>query len=130
MSDAPAVVCGDKCGGCSVECAACSAQLCTDCGGCNHAREAALRGRAAAAELTLLQAGACAVDPGEFAMPEDLAEYWLYGEGALEIGWCTDGSFERARNALRDKIPAAQLDGAIANLYRRACGKHPGPHND
>lgn len=69
-------------------------------------------------------------DPATFAMPADLAEYWLHGEGAAKIRWCTDGSFERAQRALRGKIPAAQLDGAIANLYRRACGKHPGPHND
>lgn len=69
-------------------------------------------------------------DPATFAMPADLADYWLHGEGAAEIRWCTDGSFRRAQRALRGKIPAAQLDGAIANLYRRACGKHPGPHND
>lgn len=69
-------------------------------------------------------------DPALFRMPEDLADYWLHGEGAAKIRWCTDGSFERAQRALRGKIPAAQLDGAIANLYRRACGKHPGPHND
>ena len=69
-------------------------------------------------------------DPAVFAMPADLADYWLHGEGAAKIRWCTDGSFRRAQRALRGKIPAAQLDGAIANLYRRACGKHPGPHND
>jgi len=88
----------------------------------------ALATRAWWAQLTLdtLAGG----DPDVFAMPDDLADYWLHGEGAAEIRWCTDGSFERAQRALRGKIPAAQLDGAIANLYRRACGKHPGPHND
>lgn len=69
-------------------------------------------------------------DPDTFAMPGDLADYWLHGEGAAKIRWCTEGSFRRAQRALRGKIPPEQLDGAVANLYRRACGKHPGPHND
>lgn len=79
---------------------------------------------------TLSLDAAAGGNPDTFAMPGDLADYWLHGEGAAKIRWCTDGSFERAQRALRGKIPAAQLDGAIANLYRRACGKHPGPHND
>lgn len=85
-----------------------------------------LRAWCAALSLHELAGG----DPATFAMPPDLAEYWLHGEGAAKIRWCTDGSFRRAQRALRGKIPAAQLDGAVANLYRRACGKHPGPHND
>lgn len=88
----------------------------------------ALATRVWVAELALFTAGGG--DPAEFKMPEDLAEYWLYGEGSAEIIWCTKGSFRRAQKALRGKIPAHQLDGAIVNLYRRACGKHPGPHND
>lgn len=80
------------------------------------------------AATTLL---AAATDPSTvFRMPDDLADYWLHGEGAAKIRWCTDGSFERARRALREYVSPGALDGTVANLYRRACGKHPGPHND
>lgn len=69
-------------------------------------------------------------DGDTFAMDPELAEYWIHGEGAAKIRWCTKGSFRRAQNALREHIPPEQLDGAVANLFRRACGKNPGPHND
>lgn len=65
-----------------------------------------------------------------FAMPDDLADYWIHGEGAAKIRWCTKGAFERARRALREHIPAPMLDGTVANLYKRACGKWPGQDRD
>lgn len=51
MSDAPAMVCGEMCAGCTAECAACSAEMCADCGGCDHGRKMAQRGNAALALL-------------------------------------------------------------------------------
>lgn len=63
-------------------------------------------------------------------MPPHLVKYWL-GEGAVThgIGWCTRGSFRRARKALlKEGVPRRMVDGATANLYRMACGKSPGRH--
>lgn len=84
--------------------------------------------RAWVAALTL----ALETDPAAvFRMPADLADYWLHGEGAAKVRWCTDGSFDRARRALlAEGVPVHMVDGAVANLYKRACGKSPGPHND
>lgn len=65
-----------------------------------------------------------------FAMPDDLADYWIHGEGAAKVRWCTEGSFDRARRALREHVPAPMLDGTVANLYKRACGKWPGQDHD
>lgn len=64
-------------------------------------------------------------------MPPHLIEYWVHGEGAAKIRWCTDGSFDRARKALlKEGVPARMINGTVANLYELACGKHPGPHRD
>ncbi len=71
-----------------------------------------------------------AADADVFAMPDDLADYWIRGEGAAKIRWCTEGSFERARRALREHVPAPMLDGTVANLFHRACGKWPGQDHD
>jgi hypothetical protein len=65
-----------------------------------------------------------------FRMPGDLADYWIRGEGAAKIRWCTEGAFERARRALREHVPEHMLDGTVANLYKRACGKWPGQGHD
>ena len=65
----------------------------------------------------------------EFAMPEQLAEYWVHGEGAARVRWFVRGAFRRARRLLRQEgVPEHMLDGAVANLYRRATGKNPGAH--
>jgi hypothetical protein len=69
-------------------------------------------------------------DADVFAMPDDLADYWIHGEGAAKVRWCTEGAFERARRALREHVPAPMLDGTVANLYKRACGKWPGQDRD
>ena len=62
----------------------------------------------------------------ELAIPAQLADYWLHGKGAAKVRWCTRGAFRRARRLLRKYIPPGQLDGAVANLYHRACGRWPG----
>jgi hypothetical protein len=68
-------------------------------------------------------------EQAEFAMPEQLAEYWVHGEGAARVRWFVRGAFRRARRLLRQEgVPEHMLDGAVANLYRRATGKHPGKH--
>lgn len=70
-----------------------------------------------------------AYEAAEFAMPEQLAEYWVHGEGAARVRWFVRGAFRRARRLLRQEgVPEHMLDGAVANLYRRATGKHPGAH--
>lgn len=67
-----------------------------------------------------------AVDYTEFAIPEQLADYWLRGEGAAKVRWCTRGSWRRARRLLRKYVKnPAQLDGLVTNLYVRACGHGP-----
>jgi hypothetical protein len=65
---------------------------------------------------------------GEFQgdIPDQLADYWLRGKGAARVRWCTRGAFRRARRLLRGKVPAEMLDGTVANLYHRACGRWPG----
>lgn len=62
-------------------------------------------------------------------MPERLQRYWTEGEGALKVRWGTRGSFRRCRRALvKEGVPLRMVNGACANLYKRATGKHPGPH--
>lgn len=62
-------------------------------------------------------------------MPAQLQAYWLTGEGAAKVRWCTPGSFRRARRLLlKEGVPAHMVDGTVANLYRKACGKNPGRH--
>jgi len=67
-----------------------------------------------------------AVDTFQGDIPDQLADYWLRGKGAARVRWCTRGSFRRARRLLRGKVPAHMLDGTVANLYHRACGRWPG----
>lgn len=78
------------------------------------------------------------VDPDEFPEADDetltalsrvppaLRRYWLYEEGAGEIGWGTEGSFRRCQSQLREHVSPAQLDGLCANLYHMATGRWPG----
>lgn len=62
-------------------------------------------------------------------MPERLQEYWTEGEGAAKVRWGTRGAFRRCRRALvKEGVPLRMVNGACANLYKRATGKHPGPH--
>lgn len=61
----------------------------------------------------------------EFAIPDQLADYWLHGKGAAKVRWCTRGSWRRARRLLRKYVNPAQLDGLVTNLYVRACGHGP-----
>jgi hypothetical protein len=70
---------------------------------------------------------------GEFIsrLPEQLQEYWTSGEGGAKIRWCTPGAFERGRRALRKYVTNPDmLDGLVANLYHRACGRWPGEDKD
>lgn len=71
-----------------------------------------------------------AVDTFQGDIPDQLADYWLRGKGAARVRWCTRGSFRRARRLLRGKVPAEMLDGTVANLYHRACGRWPGRGNE
>jgi hypothetical protein len=71
-----------------------------------------------------------AVDYTEFAIPEQLADYWLHGKGAAKVRWCSRGSWRRARRLLRKYVPPAQLDGLVTNLYVRACGHGPRRGNE
>jgi hypothetical protein len=89
---------------------------------------AAMATRAWAAQSELAAAGGAKTD--KFAMPDDLADHWVHGEGAAKVRWCAEGGFERGRRALREYVPAHMLDGTVANLYKRACGKWPGQHRD
>lgn len=62
-------------------------------------------------------------------MPAQLQAYWLTGEGAAKVKWCMEGSFRRARRLmLQEGVPARMVNGTVANLYRKACGKNPGRH--
>lgn len=72
-----------------------------------------------------------AVDDFQGDIPDQLADYWLRGKGAARVRWCTRGSFRRARRLLRGKVPPdIDLDGLVANLYHRACGRWPGRRNE
>lgn len=63
----------------------------------------------------------------EFAMPEQLEDYWLHGAGAAKVRWCTRGAFRRARRALlAEGVPAESIGGTVRNLYVKACGREPG----
>lgn len=59
-------------------------------------------------------------------VPEQLADYWLHGEGAAKIRWGTSGDFDRCRRALAQYVAPGQLSGMCANLHFRALGKWPG----
>lgn len=73
------------------------------------------------------QTAAAAPDLTEFAMPDQLEDYWLHGAGAAKVRWCTRGAFRRARRALlAEGVPAAVIGGTVRNLYVKACGHEPG----
>lgn len=58
-------------------------------------------------------------------VPEQLANYWLDGEGAAKLGG-PDGYFTRCRAQLAPYVGAGQLSGMCANLHFRKWGKWPG----
>ncbi len=60
-------------------------------------------------------------------MPEQLAEYWVHGKGALKIRWGTDGDFNRCVRHLR-KYFRRNPEGLCNRLHTRALGKPPGQH--
>ena len=73
------------------------------------------------------QQTAAAADLTEFAMPEQLEDYWLHGPGAARVRWCTRGAFRRARVALlAEGVPLESIGGTVRNLYVKACGHEPG----
>lgn len=61
----------------------------------------------------------------EFAMPDDLQDYWIHGKGALKIRWGTPGDFTRCVRQLREHI-GVNTEGACANLHHKATGTWPG----
>jgi hypothetical protein len=92
-----------------------------------------LRALLAELEIAAVDAGAEFDLLAEFVsrLPEQLQEYWTTGEGGAKIGWCTEGSFDRARRALRKYVKNPDvLDGLVANLYHRVCGHWPGEDKD
>lgn len=58
-------------------------------------------------------------------VPEQLADYWLNGEGAAKLGG-PDGYFTRCRAQLAPYVGAGQLSGMCANLHYRKWGTWPG----
>lgn len=83
--------------------------------------------RREAAERLRLREQTAAVELAEFAMPEQLEDYWLHGPGAAKVRWCTRGAFRRARRALlAEGVPAESIGGTVRNLYVKACGHEPG----
>lgn len=60
------------------------------------------------------------------SMPENLAEYWVHGEGAVKIGWGRSGDFGRCERQLAKYVPPGQVAGTCANLHHRALGVWPG----
>ena len=58
-------------------------------------------------------------------VPEQLADYWLDGEGAAKLGG-PDGYFTRCRTQLAPYVGPGQLSGMCANLHFRKWGKWPG----
>lgn len=58
-------------------------------------------------------------------VPEQLAEYWTAGEGAVKLG-PMEGWFGRCRSQLSNYVSPSQLSGTCANLFHRRWGKWPG----
>jgi hypothetical protein len=58
-------------------------------------------------------------------VPEQLADYWLNGEGAAKLGGPA-GYFTRCRAQLAAYVSPGQLSGMCANLHYRKWGKWPG----
>lgn len=58
-------------------------------------------------------------------VPEQLAEYWTAGEGAVKLG-PMEGWFGRCRSNLSHYVSPGQLSGTCANLFHRRWGKWPG----
>jgi hypothetical protein len=70
------------------------------------------------------------VSVGEVKNPEAthrLMSYWIHGEGAVKIGWGTDGSFRRCV-ALLSKYFPKNPKGLCANLHHKATGEWPTEH--
>lgn len=58
-------------------------------------------------------------------VPEQLADYWLSGEGAAKLGG-PDGYFTRCRSQLAAYVSPGKLSGMCANLHYRKWGTWPG----
>lgn len=57
---------------------------------------------------------------------ERLMEFWAHGRGAAEIGWGTDGDFDRCVLHLSKFVGPGVVKGLCANLHHRATGAWPG----
>lgn len=59
----------------------------------------------------------------EFASDRGLRRYWTKGEGAVKIGWGTDGSFDRCVSHLGKYVSDPQ--GLCAEYHKAATGEWP-----
>jgi hypothetical protein len=68
------------------------------------------------------------VNQDQFQMPESLARYWLYGNGALRIRWGSDGDLTRCARLIRPHVAPGQEWGTCQNLHKRRFGR-PNPRD-
>lgn len=68
------------------------------------------------------------VTPKDAAATERLRQYWEHGQGALKIGWGTEGSYNRCLVELGKYVTPNVIHGLCANLYHGATGTWPGEH--
>lgn len=64
----------------------------------------------------------------KFAMPAALANYWLYGEGAVKIRWGTPGDLTRCNRYIRKYVSPGQGWSTCQNLHKRRFG-YPNPRD-
>lgn len=63
-----------------------------------------------------------------------LKKFWAHGRGAAEIGWGTDGDFDRCIVAVQQAVTKGgnkplgdyMIKGLCANLHKEATGAWPG----
>lgn len=83
--------------------------------------------------LTFGAASALARLAAVFAMPRQLADWYMTGEGAARIRWGTDGDLQRCHDLLmreaRMDVTSDEAWGACNNLHKRLFGR-PNDPND
>lgn len=61
---------------------------------------------------------------------EELREYWLTGQGGIEIGWGTPGDFSRCVVLLSEHMTPERAKGYCANRHKDATGMWPGDRDN
>lgn len=62
------------------------------------------------------------------AMPQQLRDYFIHGQGAAEIGWGAPDDYYRCLTVVGRHVPAHEVHGLCENLHEIATGMSTADH--